>query len=376
MDKNVRLSTAVHAVNTTIGPNGLTPSLLLFGATPRLPIPNVLIMAPTQKQQFEAMRAARQEMETITMQRRVAAALKHRTGVTTHPMYETSDKVRIWREASQKYEGPHIVHSYDNRKTVFVHSGNRIVPFSISVLKRVYPEENSTQQSIPPDIITELEQIRAQYGDLPSPLANPLAEASYSILAFEVPASEISRLHEKGATLVYATIVVHNRKDPRFNNAKIAEIQELIKKGTYEFVKESDIPANATILQSRFVLTMKNSDNPDQYFKARLVLLGHIDPDKPRVVNEAPTVLKSSIRFAIALIVSHGFNIWSRDISQAFLQSEDPLRRTVYVRPPKGENILERIGADTCSLLHAIKPQYGLSYGPGYWWQTFRRWHV
>ncbi len=35
-------------------------------------------------------------------------------------------------------------------------------------------------------------------------------------------------------------------------------IQELIKIGTHEFVKESNIPANATILQSRFVLTIKN----------------------------------------------------------------------------------------------------------------------
>ncbi len=136
------------------------------------------------------------------------------------------------------------------------------------------------------------------------------------------------------------------------------------------------MPHDATILQSRFVLTIKNFENPDEYFKARLVILGHIDPEKPRVVKEAPTVLKSSIRLAIALIAGKGFQIWSRDISQAFLQSEDPLRRTVYIRPPKGEHILERIGAEPGSLLHAIKPQYGLSDAPGYWWQTFRRWHV
>ncbi len=65
MYKNVRLSTAVHAVNVTIGPDGLTLSLLLFGATPRLPIPNVSSMASTEMQRFEAMRAARQEMENV-----------------------------------------------------------------------------------------------------------------------------------------------------------------------------------------------------------------------------------------------------------------------------------------------------------------------
>ncbi len=102
------------------------------------------------------------------------------------------------------------------------------------------------------------------------------------------------------------------------------------------------------------------------------MIFDHINPDKLRVVNEAPTVLKSSIRLTIALIVPHGFKIWSRDISQAFLQSTDPtdpLRRTVYVRPSREENVLERIGAEQWSLLYAIKPRYGLSDAPGYWWQ-------
>ncbi len=111
--------------------------------------------------------------------------------------------------------------------------------------------------------------------------------------------------------------------------------------GTYEFVKEEDVPHDATILQSRFDLTIKTFENPDEYFKARLVILGHIDPDKPRAVNEAPTVLKYSVRLTVALVASKSFPTWSVDISQAILQSEDPLRRTVYVQPPKGEH--ERI---------------------------------
>ncbi len=110
--------------------------------------------------------------------------------------------------------------------------------------------------------------------------------------------------------------------------------------------------------------------------RQRLVILRHVDPFKPRVVNEAPTVLKSSIRLAVSLIPSHGFKTRSRDIPQAFLQIKDPLRRTVYVMPAKGEDLLRRIGAPPGSLLHAIKSQYGLTDTPGYWCQTFRRWHT
>ncbi len=88
------------------------------------------------------MAAARQEMEKITTQRRVAAALKHRAGALPHPMYEFGDRVRVWREKPQKCEGPYPVHSCDNRKRFFVHIGDRIIPFSTSVVKIVHPDES------------------------------------------------------------------------------------------------------------------------------------------------------------------------------------------------------------------------------------------
>ncbi len=139
---------------------------------------------------------------------------------------------------------------------------------------------------------------------------------------------EIARFRKKCASAVFATVAVHGKKDSRFDEARIAEIRELIKKDTYEFVEEEEVPDDATILQSRFVFTIKTFENPDGHLKARLVILGHIHPEEPRVVKEAPTVIKYSIRLAVAIIAGTGYQIWSRDISQAFLQSEDPLRRT------------------------------------------------
>lgn len=93
-------------------------------------------------------------------------------------------------------------------------------------------------------------------------------------------------------------------------------------KGTYELVK-GDLPANPTILQTRFVLNIKNFTESDEYFKARLVILEHIDPDKARIVNAAP-VLRSSIRMIITLSALFRFKLWSRDTSQAFIQSDAP----------------------------------------------------
>ncbi len=41
------------------------------------------------------MAVARQEMETIAAQRRVAVALKHRAGALPHPVHAFEDRVRV-----------------------------------------------------------------------------------------------------------------------------------------------------------------------------------------------------------------------------------------------------------------------------------------
>lgn len=46
---DLTLSISVHAVNTTVGPNGLVPTLLLLGTLPKLPIPSLSSVARTQK---------------------------------------------------------------------------------------------------------------------------------------------------------------------------------------------------------------------------------------------------------------------------------------------------------------------------------------
>ncbi len=118
MDKHILLSATVHAVNTTDSPHFLTTAMPFFGASHRLPLSNISSMALLQEQRFEAIRAARQETETITVESRVATALKHRAGLIPHSTYEFGDKLGVWRKEAHKYEGRYIVLSYDDRKTV------------------------------------------------------------------------------------------------------------------------------------------------------------------------------------------------------------------------------------------------------------------
>ncbi len=76
---------------------------------------------------------------------------------------------------------------------------------------------------------------------------------------------------------------------------------------TYEIVPRTERLESGTILQFGFVLTIKNQGEDSEYFKAHLFILGHRDPGKPRVINESPTVLKSSVRLLVDLIASHKF---------------------------------------------------------------------
>ena len=379
-NKKQRLALSVHAVNNTAGPDGITPSILVYGSVPRLPLPDTRTMLATQIRRFEAMRAARREMETITAQRRISAALKHRHDLRPFPVYKFGDKVRIWREELNRFAGPYTVHGYDNEKTVYVMT-DKIRPFSTSVV-RLIPPDSPTDitpkelSSVPPAIYKELEKMQSEIG--PSVPTDKRFYDSICNAFFQEPFSKstLSAFASLGACKSYITVTVKDKNDSRFTQAKMDEVEQLVKMGTFKFVPESSISKNGTLLHSRFVLTIKNFEEPNQYFKARLVILGHVDPEKPRVVNEAPTVLKSSVRLVLTLIASHSFTVWSRDITLAFIQSKENLKRDVYVRPPKGENILSKIGAPPGSILKAIKPQYGLAESPGYWWQTFRDWHV
>ena len=68
--------------------------------------------------------------------------------------------------------------------------------------------------------------------------------------------------------------------------------------------------------------------------------------------------------------------IFSRDVPIAFIRSKNQLNRRVYVKTPKRSQVLEQIGAQSGSILQAVKRQYGFAESPGYWWQTFQDWYI
>lgn len=65
---------SIKATNDTMGPNGLVPTLLVFGVLPKCPGPNATNSC--QMERFEELRLSRSEMESIVAEIRINRALR------------------------------------------------------------------------------------------------------------------------------------------------------------------------------------------------------------------------------------------------------------------------------------------------------------
>ncbi len=97
---------------------------------------------------------------------------------------------------------------------------------------------------------------------------------------------------------------------------------------------------------------------------------------RKEIVAEAPTILQYSTRLILSLIKVYQYSIWTRDMKQAFIQSGYSLGRPLFIKPPSVPNVMSMVGHPQDSYLQALKPIYGLKESPGYWWQTYKDYHI
>ena len=300
------------------------PSLLVFGMLPRIPVGTDESASRNQLERMRAMNTARYDMDKVTAELRIRSAMKYNMpkSVLDEEFVSEGMLVLVYRKNLKYWDGPYELIGIVG-KTVYIkdtHGNSR--PFPSTNVKKYYvsndvcPDENESSGN------------------------NVYVNITETIEPWEVTQQVLEDF--KGAI-----------KD---------EIDGLFGEGTFEKTAESEISDDANIMGSRFVLTIKNIGTETERKKARLVAQGHKDNKKDVIVNDCPTLMKFSFRLILFLTSLYSLKLCSRDVRQAYLQSESNSQREVHIKPPRGwKDQLKGY------LLKVIKPLHGITEAGSYW---------
>lgn len=120
-----------------------------------------------------------------------------------------------------------------------------------------------------------------------------------------------------------------------FADSRRKEINGLLEKSVFEVVLISDVSKGTRIFNSRFVDEVKNAGTANAFEKSRLVVQAYNDHGKDLILTQAPTIQQMSQRLILALSPCTDYDLYLRDITQAYVQSITLLNRKFYVQPPQ-----------------------------------------
>jgi hypothetical protein len=153
--------------------------------------------------------------------------------------------------------------------------------------------------------------------------------------------------------------------DRRMVEAKRKEIRGLLARETFKIVSKREIPQGANVLKGRYVLSIKDIGTLNETWKERFVIQGHRDIEKDVMVRSSTNVQHKSLRLLFLLCSMLGFQIWTQDVLQPYLQSSGNLARDVFICNPPPELELTPEHA-----LKLLKPLYGLAESGDFWYRV------
>jgi hypothetical protein len=358
--KDMALQMAFKAVNDTAGPDGLVPTLLVYGALPRMVEYDA--PSPTVAQRSAALKKATMEIQKLRAKRLVADALGTRNGPSTteiHDLTINSD-VLVWREGNTgqpgSWEGPYKLVAINGEDCVLsLPRGN--TTFRSTSVKPLYVPDESTIETDPLD---------------PPDRNNQDPEGEDSIAVDTSPTVKRGR----GRPRKYADVTLFLQDDVDYEASRQAEITGLLEKGVFTVTSRADVPDGVRIFNSRFVDEVKHKGSENELKKSRLVVQAYNDDSKHIVLTQSPTIQRISQRIilSIAAMTAETTGLYLRDISQAYVQSTTMLNRDFYVNPPW--ELAKRLNLTDDSVLKVVKPLYGVPEAGNHWFKTYHSHHL
>lgn len=120
-----------------------------------------------------------------------------------------------------------------------------------------------------------------------------------------------------------------------FQDLRKEELNCPIMNGTFRIVSPSNIPSDSLIFGSRFIDELKKRERG---FRKRLRLEAkkYADQQSTATATKAKTVQRSSQRTLLILTASFPvMTTFTRDITQAYMQSQHDFERNVFIKDPR-----------------------------------------
>jgi hypothetical protein len=400
-DDETILQMAIKALNDTAGVNGIVPTLLVFGAYPRInqdspPSPDITRRAEAVRKAMKMLREIRAEID-------VNRALNTRNGPATHDTLNLPlrSEVMVWREGKERgWEGPYEIKSKDHAN-VTVDMVNGPKTFRATQVKPYHRKEemegdiqndnvssdrakdpvveapqrrprgrprknqgNNDSHDKTKDPVTEAPQRRRRG----RPRKNSVRAADTYLTQKEIDDMALAiKLREEGK--------ITTPGEP-FEESDANEIDALLAQNVLEIIRfDPREHGKQRLWKTRLVREVKGK-TMQPYEKSRLVVQGYGDDEKKEILTQAPTIQRMSQRLVLALGPSLTRTIGAkaelRDITQAYIQSEDALYRTIIARLPRE---LEDKYPDGI-VFRVRKPLYGLAESGVHWFKTYYTHHT
>ena len=288
IQKELALQMAVKAVNDTAGPDGLVPTLLVYGAYPRMS--NLDPPAPSITERAAAIRKAMAEIVKLRAKQTVSNALHHRNGPNTTPVHNLplNSEVLVWRE-SGNWTGPYRLLAVED-ETCCVQLPSGPTNFrSTSVKPYFRPENTHDVEPDEPEAPAELDEPEAP---LPTPedsrkltepaepavkrgrgrpRKHPVTESTVTENHLTSVGISISSVGISARQFPHADISVLVQETP-FTDSRRKEINKLLKKGVFMVIAERDVLQGVCIFNLHFVNKIKHPSTDKAFKKSRLVV--------------------------------------------------------------------------------------------------------
>ncbi len=140
-----------------------------------------------------------------------------------------------------------------------------------------------------------------------------------------------------------------------FSESRRKEINDLVEEKIFEMIIISEVFEDVRIFNFRFVDEIKHSSISQTYEKFRLVIQVYNNHEKVLVLIQASIIQRMSQRIILIIAASINYDLYLRDIIQAYTQSKTSLNRQFFIRSSSGL----RLSDD--SILRIIKLLYDVS---------------